>query len=544
LRDFARLYAEIDESNKTNDKVAAMARYFGGADPADAAWAVHFLIGRRPKRLVNSTRLWELAAHLAGVPPWLFSECYDSVGDLAETIALLLPDAEGPEQELPLRYWVEERLLPLSTLDDETRMHSLADVWQRLDRGERFVFNKLITGAFRVGVSQELVVRALAQVSGLGPAVLAHRLMGDWKPSAEQYTRLVSPDEGDANLGRPYPFLLAHPLEGELANLGSVDEWQIEWKWDGIRAQVIRRQGVSFVWSRGEELITERFPEVSEIAALLPDGTVLDGEILAWQDERPMKFMELQKRIGRRTLTKKILRDIPVVLLVFDLLEEQGVDLREVPQGERRARLERLVESLHARNPMVSLPVRVSPLVRESTWEEVASVREAARSLNSEGFMLKRKDSLYEVGRKRGTWWKWKIDPLTVDAVVMYAQRGSGRRAAVYSDYTFGLWDDEGNLVPFAKAYSGLTDAEIDEVDRWVRRNTLEKFGPVRTVSQELVMELAFEGIQRSTRHKSGLAVRFPRILRWRKDKKPADADTLAGVYSLLASLEASGNQK
>ncbi len=427
-------------------------------------------------------------------------------------------------------------------------MQALAQAWLDLGRSERFVFNKLITGSFRVGVSQELVVRALSQVSGVAGPVLAHRLMGDWTPSAEFYASLLSEETQEAGVSRPYPFCLAHPLEADLTTLGDPKDWHVEWKWDGIRAQLIRRQSQSFVWSRGEELITERFPEIADVCDALPDGTVVDGEILAWAEGRPLKFMELQKRIGRKLLTKKILQEVPVVLVAFDLLELAGEDLRPFPLSERRARLAEVVASVcaklapQAQDPLFQgssslstpCPILLSRPVEASTWEELTDMREQARAMNTEGFMLKRLDSAYPVGRKRGIWWKWKVEPLTVDAVLIYAQRGSGKRASLYTDYTFGLWDDEGNLVPFAKAYSGLTDAEIRQVDAWVRRHTKEKFGPVRTVEPQLVMELAFEGIQLSSRHKSGLAVRFPRILRWRTDKKPPDADTLQSVRDML----------
>jgi DNA ligase-1 len=556
MKAFARLYAAIDETNRTNEKVAAMVAYFREADPEDAAWAVHFLIGRRPKRLVNSTRMQTVAAHLASVPMWLFSESYDAVGDLAETIALLLPDREAEAEDRSLSYWVTERLLPLAALPEETQMQTLAQAWLELDRQERFVYNKLITGSFRVGVSQELVLRALSQVGGIPAPVIAHRMMGDWTPDGDFYRRLLDPETSESHVSQPYPFSLAHPLEAELETLGPIEEWHAEWKWDGIRAQLVRRQGQSFVWTRGEELVTERFPEILDICDALPDGTVLDGEILAWAEGRPLKFMALQKRIGRKLLTKKILQEVPVVLVAFDLLEENGEDLRERPFTERRERLERVVQETCLRSaPQIPLAdlmpdpetaikalggdcrLLLSQNVQASSWVELAEIREQARSMNTEGFMLKRRDGTYQVGRKRGSWWKWKIEPLTVDAVLAYAQRGSGKRASLYTDYTFAVWDDEGKLVPFAKAYSGLTDAEIRQVDNWVRRNTLEKFGPVRTVKAELVMELAFEGIQLSNRHKSGLAVRFPRILKWRRDKKPEDADSLKSIHEMLNAL-------
>jgi DNA ligase 1 len=535
---FTRLYHEIDATNKTNEKVAAMARYFREAPPADAAWAVHFLIGRRPKRLVPMPKLWGWANAAAGIPDWLFAECHDAVGDFAETVALVLPDPpDTPERELagalPLHVWVEERLLPLAGADEEAQREAMLRAWADLDRPGRFVWNKLITGAFRVGVSQDLVVRALSDASGVPAATLAHRLMGPWEPTAEFFSALLNPDPGDAQISRPYPFCLAHPLEADPETLGDVREWHAEWKWDGIRAQVIRREGRCFVWSRGEDLITERFPEIERVAEELPDGTVLDGEILGWGDGKPIRFLDFQRRIGRKALTKKILEEIPAMLVAFDLLEEGGEDLRERPFEERRERLERAVKAVRERFPLEEPRVRVSTSVRAQSWEEMRALREEARERNVEGLMLKRCDSPYLVGRKKGLWWKWKIDPFTLDAVLIYAQQGSGRRASLFTDYTFGVWDD-GRLVPIAKAYSGLSDEEIREVDRFVRNNTLERHGPVRVVRPELVMELAFEAIQLSSRHKSGVAVRFPRIARLRPDKRPDQADTLEGVKELL----------
>jgi len=531
LKQFARLYQAIDETNKTNEKVAAIVRYLSEANPADAAWAVHFLTGRRPKRAINSTKMQALAAEMASIPQWLFGECYDAVGDLAETISLVLPDLGADGSDRSLSYWVEERLMRLPGLNEEDQIKALAEDWRELGRDERFVYTKLITGAFRVGVSQELVVRAISQTGGVPTPVIAHRMMGDWTPSAAFYEGLLVEASDDTNVSRPYPFCLAHPLEVQPADLGDISEWHAEWKWDGIRAQLIRRDGQSFVWSRGEELITDRFPEILEICESLPDGTVLDGEILAWGEGKPQKFMALQRRIGRKLLSKKILQEVPAVLVAFDILELAGEDLREKPFEYRREQLAGVVEA----SPVEAL--RISPRVSAESWEELAAARDVSRDQNVEGLMLKRLDSPYLVGRKKGLWWKWKIEPLTVDAVLIYAQRGSGKRASLYTDYTFGLWDEEGKIVPFAKAYSGLTDEEIRKVDNWVRRNTKEKFGPVRTVEPELVMELAFEGIQISNRHKSGLAVRFPRILRWRHDKKPPDADSLQSVREMLEAI-------
>lgn len=526
MRLFAECYRRLDETNKTNRKIAAMRDYFAKAPPADAAWAVYFLCGQRPKRLILVRNLAQWATELAGVPEWLFLECYEAVGDLAETIALLLPTPTSAS-DVPLHVWIESRLLPLAKLPEPEQREALRRAWLELAPDERFVFNKLVTGAFRVGVSQGLVVRAIAEVSGVPATVIAHRLMGTWQPSAEFFAHLVSPDSGAVDRSRPYPFCLAHPLQMEPAELGDIANWSAEWKWDGIRAQLIRRGGESWLWSRGEEPILERFPEIEPAAAILPDGTVLDGEVLGWRDD-VLPFGELQKRIGRKTLGKKILADVPVRMVVFDLLEEGGVDLRSQPFQVRRTRLESLLSSC-----AVGQVLMPSPVVRATSWEELAELRTTSRSRQVEGFMLKRLDSPYEVGRVTGSWWKWKIEPYSCDAVLIYAQRGSGRRASLYTDYTFAAWQD-GQLVPFAKAYSGLSDEEIREVDRFVRQNTIEKFGPVRSVKPELVFELAFEGIQASTRHKSGLAVRFPRIARWRRDKQPADADTLETIRGLL----------
>jgi DNA ligase 1 len=532
MRRFAELYDALDGTTGTNAKVEALSRYFATAPAADAAWAVHFLTGRRPRRLAASGKLRAWAADAAGIEPWLFEECYHAVGDLAETIALLLPGGTGAD-DLPLNRWIEERLLPLQHEDEAGRRAGIESAWRELSGTELFVWNKLITGGFRVGVSQSLVVRALARVSGVEPSAVAHRLMGAWDPSPDFYTALFRSDTRDADISRPYPFFLAHPLESEPASLGVVGEWQAEWKWDGIRAQLIRRDGQTFLWSRGEELITERFPELADAAAMLPDGTVLDGEILPWEDEAPMPFAQLQRRIGRKVLGPKILREVPVALLCYDLLEHGGVDIRAMPMIERREMLERLFAGTTSAGRF-----RISPLIRADRWSALAEARAASRERGAEGLMLKRAASAYGVGRRRGDWWKWKVEPLTADAVLVYAQRGSGRRASLYTDYTFAVWNEEGELVPFAKAYSGLTDAEIRRVDAFVRRNTRDRFGPVRTVTPELVFEIAFEGIQLSTRHKSGIAVRFPRILRWRTDKKPEDADTLATIRALLIDPE------
>ncbi|HEY9731663.1 MAG TPA: ATP-dependent DNA ligase [Drouetiella sp.] len=549
MKAFTDLYTSLDETTKTNEKVAAMKSYFQSATPEDSAWAIYFLTGRKPKQLMQIPKLVALAVAAAGVPEWMFAECYDAVGDTAETIALLLP-ANNKSSELSLTEWVENRILPLRGASDQEQIESVLTAWKELSDAQRFIYNKLLTGAFRVGVSQQLVIRALSGVSKIEPSVVAHRLMGTWEPTSDFYQRLMAPDTQDTDISRPYPFYLAYPFENELPVLGEASEWQAEWKWDGIRSQLIRRSGQSFIWSRGEELISDRFPELLEESQLLPDGTVIDGEILPWKEANVMPFSQLQMRIGRKNVSKKMMEEVPVIIMAYDLLEIDGVDIRYRPISERRAMLERLLRGLTCRADSgqqtltaadiaapscqrLSERLRLSPTIEANSWEELSQARENSRSLNVEGLMLKRLSSPYKVGRQRGDWWKWKVNPFTMDAVLIYAQRGSGKRASLYTDYTFGLWDN-GKLVPVAKAYSGLTDEEIRQVDLFVRQNTLEKFGPVRTVKPELVFELAFEGIARSTRHKSGIAVRFPRMLRWRIDKPANEADTLETVQALL----------
>lgn len=529
---FTELYVELDQTNKTNEKIEALRFYFEQASPADAAWAFYFLSGRKPRQIVPSKLLRQWAIEQAGVPEWLFLESRDTVGDTAETIALLLPNTQDVD-DTPLHMLVEQQLLPLRSSDEETQHSSVTEAWSRMSYSQRLVYNKLISGAFRVGVSQQLVMRALSQISELPTDILAHRAMGDWEPTPEFFTKLIDPsvDEDETPIARPYPFHLAHQADFPIEELGDISDWQAEWKWDGIRSQVIKRSGEVFIWSRGEDLITERFPEIAEAAAELPDGTVVDGEILPWLDGRVLPFTELQKRIGRKNLSAKILSEIPVILQAYDILEMDGRDIRELEFKVRRDFLENIVTASS------SDVIRTTDVVEAADWTDLAKRREMSRTLGVEGFMLKQRSSSYRTGRHRGDWWKWKIDPLTVDAVLTYAQKGSGKRSNLFTDYTFGVWR-EGELVTFAKAYSGLTDAEIRKVDRFVRDNTLETFGPVRMVKPQLVFEVGFEAIQRSSRHKSGIAVRFPRILKWRDDKSIEDADSLETIFAMLDALQ------
>ena len=550
MRAFSALYLRLDETTSSNAKLAAMVDYFSGAPPADAAWAVYFLAGGKPRQLVPAKVLREFALAASGTPQWLFEECYQAVGDLAETIALLTPSAAAPSAlpDVGLARWMDERLLPLRGLAPAEAIARLLEYWRDLDGRERFVCVKLITGNLRVGVSRLLVTRALAAVSGLDAKRIAQRLVGYTDignfPQAAGFLRLVATEQGDdvdpSSSIHPYPFFLAQPLQLPVGRLdeqiGAPARWQVEWKWDGIRAQVVRRAGQVAVWSRGEELVTERFPELAALARALPDGTVLDGEIVPWREGRVQPFARLQQRLGRKNLSARLLADIPVCLLAYDLLEWRGEDWRVRPLRERRAQLERLLVEVGGATPALQL----SPLLQGADWMDLDRQRQESRSRGVEGMMLKAHTSGYGVGRtsSAGVWWKWKVDPFTVDAVLVYAQRGHGRRAGLYTDYTFAVWGPaEGGgrqLVPFAKAYSGLTDAEIAQVDAIIRRTTTDKFGPVRAVQPTLVFELGFEGIARSTRHKSGIAVRFPRMLRWRQDKPVEEADTLDTLAALL----------
>lgn len=616
MKAFAELYAELDATTSSNAKLAALQRYFLTAAAADAAWAVYFLAGGRPRQLVPTKLLRELTLHASGLPLWLFEESYHAVGDLAETMALLMPKSERTSDE-SLAVWIEHKLLPLRGLAPEIISQQLLPLLLQLDPQSQLVCIKLITGSFRVGVSKLLVTRALSIVAGIDAKRIAQRLVGytdlSARPTADDYQKLIAPitENNDERMeGQPYPFFLAHPLqlttEQMELSLGHPDLWLIEWKWDGIRSQLVKRDGLLWVWSRGEELVTERFPELNVLANYLPDGTVIDGELVVWKanaaginvqfdaassgdkelnesglnetayeqtnDEatnallsttalstppftppatalsttispdstytvhgQVQPFALLQQRIGRKTLTPKILESIPVAILAYDLLEWQGQDWRNQPQTTRRVQLEKVV------NACAQPQLRLSPLLTEESWQDLDRQRAASRSLGVEGMMLKRKDAQYGVGRTKdvGVWWKWKIDPYTVDAVLIYAQTGHGRRASLYTDYTFAVWDNPENvpgrkLVTFAKAYSGLTDAEMREVDAIIRKTTVEKFGPVRSVTPTMVFELGFEGIALSSRHKSGIAVRFPRMLRWRLDKPVNEADTLATLKALL----------
>jgi DNA ligase-1 len=562
MKHFANLFTELDSTTSTNAKVAALRAYFKVAPPEDAAWAVYFLSGGKPRQVVKTAVLRALACQVAGIDDWLFEECYQAVGDLAETIAYILP-LDFETSNVGLAVWMQERLLPLRGLHEDEIAQHLTSYWRELDSRGRFLLIKLVGGSFRVGVSKLLVQRALAAHCGTDAKRIAQRMMGyvDAKvlPTASKFEALIARLEDGVldvmDAGQPYPFFLAHQLDATLADfdskLGPVSSWQVEWKYDGIRGQIVKRAGQVWVWSRGEELVTERFPDIVALACHLPDGTVLDGEILVWIGTAPAPFALLQQRIGRKTLGKKILADAPVTFMAYDLLEAGGQDIRALPQHARRTQLEQV---------LVGTPLKLSPIERLASWADFAALRTQSRARGVEGFMLKRMDAAYGTGRTKadGLWWKWKIEPMTTDCVLIYAQAGHGRRASLYTDYTFAVWNrppldaQEADavvkaienrepaqpgalqLVAFAKAYSGLTDEEFKQIDSVIRKTTLEKFGPVRSVRPTLVFELGFEGINLSPRHKSGIAVRFPRMLRIRSDKPLHETNTLDDLKMLL----------
>ncbi|MEM1391395.1 MAG: ATP-dependent DNA ligase [Pseudomonadota bacterium] len=529
MKRFTALYTAIDQSTKTSVKVAALAAYFSEAPDPDKLWTVALFSGRRPRRAITTTRLREWAAERAGIPLWLFEEAYPIVGDLAETIALVLPAAPR-DHDRSLSDWIAT-LRALDKEEDETRKAAVLDAWDQMSAPERLVFNKLLTGGFRVGVSRKLMTRALAQATGRDEAELAHRLMGEWRADTTTWQALIEAPDASADLSRPYPFCLAYGLDDMAPeDLGPPEDWLAEWKWDGIRGQLILRGGEHFVWSRGEELMTDRFPEFARARDFLPNGTVIDGEIVAWEGTGPLPFNALQKRIGRKSVPKKVLSEAPVLMLAYDLLEKNGEDLRAQPFETRRAALDTLLAKLPG-----EAPLRSSQPVSFDSWSKLAEIRADAREARAEGLMLKRRSSPYHIGRKKGDWWKWKLDPLTIDAVMIYAQQGHGRRANLFTDFTFAVRDGN-ELVPFTKAYSGLTDAEFRQITAWVRKNTLQRFGPVRQVKAEHVFEIAFEGIHESPRHKSGVALRFPRMKRWRHDKPVNEANTLSDLKSILAA--------
>lgn len=524
---FADLVSEISTSTKTNEKIQSLVDYFAIAPDADKVWVIAIFSGRRPRRAVNSRLMREWCIEMANIPEWLFNECYHTVGDLSETLALLLPYAKNGDQKTENLSNYLEKFISIEKEDESIRKNFIVNSWQQMNKNERFVFNKFITGSFRIGVSQKTIVNALAKVVELSPSVIAHRISGNWDPVTTTFKELLSENVSLSDFSKPYPFYLAYAIDGDVENLGNINEWQAEWKWDGIRGQIIKRNNELFVWSRGEELMTDKFPEYFILKDLLPDGVVLDGEIIPAEQGKPLPFAVLQTRIGRKNISKKQLQEAPISFFAYDLLEYNYEDWRGKSLTERRKKLEEIL------TPIKNNAIQISEIIHFNSWNELAELRKKSREMNSEGIMLKRKNSNYKVGRKRGDWWKWKIDPLTIDCVMVYAQKGSGRRSNLYTDYTFAVKEGD-KLVTFTKAYSGLTDKEFAQIDNFVKRNSIEKFGPVRTVKPELVFEIAFEGIAASNRHKSGVALRFPRMSRWRKDKTVDEINTMDDLKEML----------
>ncbi len=536
---FANLVSELSSSTKTNEKIQSLVDYFAISPDADKVWVIAIFSGRRPRRAVNSRLMREWCTEILNIPEWLFNECYHTVGDLSETLALLLSDVKNDNQKTQSLSYYLEKFIAIEKEDESIKKNFIVDSWQQMNKNERFVFNKFITGSFRIGVSQKTIVNALAKVVERSPSVIAHRISGNWDPVTTSFRELLSESASPSDFSKPYPFYLAYAIDDAIENLGDINEWQAEWKWDGIRGQMIKRNCELFVWSRGEELMTDKFPEYFILRNLLPDGVVLDGEIIPASPIpiaigtpgegtlKPLPFAVLQTRIGRKNIGKKQLQEAPISFFVYDLLEYNYEDWRGKPLTERRRKLEEII------TPIRNNAIQISEIIHCNSWHELAALRKKSREMNSEGIMLKRKDSGYKVGRKRGDWWKWKIDPLTIDCVMVYAQKGSGRRSNLYTDYTFAVKDGD-KLVTFTKAYSGLTDKEFGQIDNFVKRNSIEKFGPVRTVKPELVFEIAFEGIAASNRHKSGVALRFPRMNRWRTDKTVADINTMDDLREML----------
>ena len=523
---FTALLNDLAATDGTQEKVCLLMEYFNNAPPDDKSWTLGLFTGRRLRRMVKTKLLAGWLSEWANIPEWLFEECYHQVGDLAETLALLDNSTSGTVMEGDLSDCLRT-LRQISEAEDVVKKETIRRYWSSMTKDEKFVFNKLITGGFRVGVSAQLVIQALAKMFKEDKAVIAHRISGQWEPGDTDFAVLLSGQGTNDDLSKPYPFFLAHPMEDPAETCSDMTEWHAEWKWDGIRGQVIRRKGQWFVWSRGEELITEKFPEFEEMRKKLPDGIVIDGEILAMKGGVPLPFSLLQTRIGRSKISPKQLREVPVAFMAFDLLEFNGEDWRGRPHAERMAQLKAVVQDLD--HPTLS----ISEGLAFSGKDDLAALRARSREHGSEGLMLKRKTSTYQAGRKRGDWWKWKTDPMTIDAVLTYAQKGHGRRSSLYTDYTFALRDGD-RLVVFAKAYSGLTDKEFAAVDAFVKKNAIEKFGPVRTVKPELVFEIAFEGLSESKRHRSGIAVRFPRMSRWRTDKNASQINTLDDLREML----------
>ncbi|MGB3491919.1 MAG: hypothetical protein WBA57_04275, partial [Elainellaceae cyanobacterium] len=469
MKRFTQLFQAVDSTTSTHEKVGALEDYFRAEKPANAVWALYLLLGKTRKRLVTSSVLRRVFLQISDIPEWLFKDCYSHVGDSAEVIALLLRDApleRSSAADIALKDWMETIIPKVKTAESDEEISTLVTSWwSALNFTEVFVLNKVLTGAFRIGVSSKLVIRGLAAAFEIPEAVLAHRLMGDFQPTVEFYTQLTSPEAAEVSPSQPYPFFLASPLEVDRFQNALMSDWQAEWKWDGIRAQIIKRAGEVFIWSRGEDLITPQFPELEEAFQLVPDGYVFDGEIVCWDHERdrPASFNALQTRLGRKRVTQKLRTENPAYFLAYDLLERDGEDIREIALGDRRQFLTEIFRQVkstggnseaaqsttqHAKkssskssskksNPSELASnldaIRMTESLEFSTFDDLSQYRAQSREAGAEGLVIKALDSPYLVGRKRGYWWKYKVDPMTLDAVLIYAQAGSGKRANLFT---------------------------------------------------------------------------------------------------------------
>lgn len=529
MKTLSKLYFNLDATNSTLEKQRILVEFFKAHAKEDTLWLVGLFTHRRSPRIVNTRVLRQWASDVSSTPLWLLEESYHIVGDLAETLALLV--SKGKKSSLPntsLAHWMQtyQSLQKASELEIKNFVLSM---WQQMDYKESFVFHKIITGGMRVGVSDKLMSKALAKFLEKDENEITYRLTGNWKPWNTTFERLFILKDKEAALSKPYPFYLAYPVDDDIEKLGAEINWTAEYKWDGIRGQLILRNQNTYLWSRGEEEILNSFPEFKDYAQFNTHDIVLDGELLAYKDH-PLPFNQLQKRLGRKNPGKKICKNIPVFFMVYDVFEYQREDIRHLSLSKRK----NIIKQWHQLNALSMPNILLSPELPFSHWKELKTLQSNARENHAEGLMLKKQGSAYLTGRKKGEWWKWKVEPLHFDGVLTYAMRGHGRRANLYTDFTFAVWKNN-ELITVCKAYSGLTDEELKEVDRFVKKNTLEKYGPVRKVKPELVFEIAFEGIAESNRHKSGLAMRFPRIARFRKDKTIEEADQIENLRNLLS---------
>jgi len=537
MKNFASLFKELDESTRADFKVEAFLNYFKIAHSGDAAWAVSLSLGRKIKQIVPIKKLREWSLELAQIPEWLLAECLDNVGDLAETISLVLP-SDCNSENFPLQTWMEQYLLPLRNQKEEFQKEKIVAAWRLLNSTERFLWNKLVTGNFHMDISPKLIIKALSIFCGLSERIISIRLTGDWIPSADFFNMLSAPDDNNNAFCNPWPFNPIIKLDQDIEDLGNVNLWIAEWKWNGIRSQIIKRENQVYIWSHDDDLINDLLPELCELGSFLPDGTVIEGIIIPLKNNAPLPESELQKRIAKGYTVKKIVSDIPVSFVAFDLLEFQKEDIRNKSLSQRRIHLKEIFNDISDKKFILS------EIIECNSWEDLKNVKSEARKKSADGLILKRIDSPYFLGNyninisspagvSKTDWYKWKNDPLTIIAVLLYAGVEQGSVPPLFKDYTFALWH-EGKLVPFAKTSSGLTDKEIIQVDAFIRKNTLEKFGPVRTVRPELVFELEFDGIHKSSRHKSGLVVLSPRILRWLHDKKIEEAGSLNSLTAII----------